>query len=112
VTLYGASSLAWTRVVMVPWTKTQSPFSNDSAMLSPGVLNVRTTWRVGAATHLPLRRRSLTRTVISVICVPDGGEPDLRVVGQVALEGDGGAHDAAPVSLCVRPVAPVRSSDV
>jgi hypothetical protein len=57
---------------MVPWTKTQSPFSNDSAMLSPGVLNVRTTWRVGAATHLPLRRRSLTRTVISVICVPDG----------------------------------------
>jgi hypothetical protein len=29
------------------------------------------------------------------------GEPDLRVVGQVALEGDGGTQDAAPfVLLC------------
>jgi hypothetical protein len=81
-----------------------TPLRTDSPPVTSNMTGTVTalTWRVGAATHSspPWRRRLLTRTVISVICVPDGGEPDLRVVGQVALEGDGDRHDAAPVFVC------------
>jgi len=88
-----------TSVVIVPWTKTRSPLLSDSAMFSPRVLNAFTTCRVGSAsthTPYPLRRRSWTSTVISVTCFARTGEPDLQVVGQVALEGDRGTRDAAP----------------
>jgi hypothetical protein len=63
-------------VMTVPWTKTRSPSLSYSTMFSTRVLNARTTCRVGSpSTHAPspFGRRSLTSTVISVICVSRTG---------------------------------------
>jgi hypothetical protein len=88
---------------MVPTTRTRSPAARVSAMFSPE-LPERRAGVPGGFVVDPLPRVVLAAPVDQHGEFGDpaagGGEPDLGVVGEVALEGDGrGQHRASPLRV-------------